>query len=136
MSTGYLATAPLTFIAGADLSAKAGTFGKLNSSGLLVACGAGEVGFPILLGAVSGLPCTVYAPGSIAKMKGGSAIAAGAFIKSDTNGKAEDAAATSVSGAAVLGSNVLGQALSAISNADEIVEVLFLPIGAVVTTAS
>ena len=136
MSTGYLVTAPLTFLAGADLSAKAQTFGKINSSGLLVACGAGEMGFPILLGAASGLSVSVYAPGSIAKMKAGSAIVAGVPIKSDAAGKAEDASATAVSGATVTGSNVLGYALSAVSNADEIVEVLFLPIGAVVTTAS
>lgn len=136
MATAYLNTPPISFEAGADLSAKDKTFGKINSAGKMIACGAGELGFPILIGAASGQMVSVATPGSIVKMKAGSAINAGVPVKSDASGKAEDAAATSVSGAAVLGSNVLGYALTAVSNADEIVEVLFLPIGALVTTAS
>lgn len=46
------------------------------------------------LAAVSGDPLRVYADGDVCLLEAGATVAAGAYIKSDTNGKATTAAST------------------------------------------
>lgn len=137
MAYGLLNDPPISGVAGADLTGKEGQFVKPTSTGdQWVLAGAGEFGLPLLLGAAAGRAISIYPIGSVAKMKAGAAVTAGAKVTSDTNGKVKTAVATSVSGAAVLGSNINGRALSTVQNADEIVSVLVIPMGADVTTAS
>ena len=138
MAQGLLNDPPVTAIAGADLTGMEGRFVKYTTAGdnTVILCVAGEVGVPLLLGASTGRAVALYPAGSVAKMKAGAAIARGANIAADAAGKAKTAVATSVSGAAVLGSNVLVISQNAVANADEIVSVFYWPIGVVMTTAS
>lgn len=133
----------ITLFAGADLSASQFLAVKLNSSGQAVLAGAGEDAVGVLQSkAVAGLPVTVRVAG-ITKFIAGAAIAAGARVASDADGKAKTAVAASVNtsdaGAAadaVAGSFTLGHALEAAAASGVVIAVLLSKSGAVPTTAA
>ncbi len=133
----------ITLVAGADLSASQFLAVKLNSSGRAVLAGAGEDAVGVLQSkAGAGLPVTVRVAG-ITKFIAGDAIAAGARVASDADGKAKTAVAASVNtsdaGApadAVAGSFTLGHALEAAAASGVFIAVLLSKSGAVPTTAA
>jgi hypothetical protein len=74
------------FPANADLTGKERLFVKLNSSGKLALCGAGDGGFSLVNGGVAGENLTVDLIGE-SKITLGGTVASGALITSDANGK-------------------------------------------------
>lgn len=136
MATALMNTPPIAGICGAgDLTGKEGYWVKPGAAGWVLA-GLGERGWPLVIGGAAGQAIAIATIGSIVKQVAGVAIAIGANVKCDANGKTAVAVASAVASTAVTGSNVLGVALSATANANEIVEVLYEPVGAVVTTAA
>lgn len=80
------------FPAGADLSTKQHTFVKLNSSGALVSCVAGDGGHALTYPAVQGESATVALVGESKIILGTGGGNAGQLITSDAAGKAVVAA--------------------------------------------
>ena len=103
--------------AGADLSSNLYYAAHIDTDGDVVLAGAGEhcIG-AIIEGAVADNPVTVQF-GGVAKMIAGAAVAAGARVASDANGKV--VAATS-------GDFVIGTALEAAGDANEIIPIALI----------
>lgn len=131
-----------SYVAGADLSAKQYTFVKLDADGQAVpASAAGE----FVVGAVQNDPglgqeATVAVYG-ITKVQADGAINEGDLIKTSVDGQAAVAtkattntADAGVAADALVGSYVVGVALSSAAAAGEIVSVLLTHAGAVATT--
>lgn len=133
----------ITMIAGADLSAKQYCAVKLNSSGNIVAAGAGEDAVGILqTKPTSGQAGTVRISG-VSKMVAGGSITAGSRVASDANGKAKAAVAattktddTGAAADALVGSYTIGHLLETASADGQIVSVLLSMSGAIPTTAA
>lgn len=133
----------ISVLAGADLSASQYRAVKVNSAGQVVLCGAGETAIGILQNRpASGKVATVMVAG-VSKMVAGAPIAAGDLVASDAAGKAKVASKavtnTSDAGTAndpLIGSGVIGVAMTAASADGSVFSVLLLPMGAVATTAS
>lgn len=108
----------VTLPANGDLSASQFKFVKLNSSGRLVACGAGEAAVGVLQDdpRAAGRAGAV-AIGGIVKAKAEGNVAAGAAVASDADG----GVVTAATGNIVLGIAVTGGA------SGEIISVLFHP---------
>ena len=109
----------IAFAAGADLSAKRNLIVKLHSTAMqVVVAGAGELSLGVLLNnpAEAGREATVRTTG-IAKVAAGAAVTLGADVAADAAGKC--VAATS-------GDFPIGIAMSAVSNADEVLSVLLI----------
>lgn len=133
----------ITLEAGADLSAKQFTFVKANSSGQAVAAAA--AGEPVV-GVLQNKPSAAgrdasIAVGGVCKVSANEAISEGDLIATSADGQAAVATKSTVdtsdTGAAsdpVVGSYVIGIALTSASAADEIVSVLLTHAGAVATT--
>ncbi len=111
-----------SFRAAADLSAKQYHIVKLDANGELVLAGAGDEGFVLADDPKSGEYGSVVVSG-ITKVVAGTAIAAGAYLSSDANGKAVPATETNVTGGTT-GTHIIGQALSSASGANELVTVV------------
>lgn len=129
--------------AGADLSGSQYCAVKVNASGQIVLAGDGETAIGILQNKPkSGQVAAVMVSG-VSKMAAGGAVAAGSLVAADATGRAKVAskAVTNTSDAGVandplIGSSVLGVALTAASGAGAVFSVLLLPMGAVAATAS
>ena len=90
----FRASQSMTYIAGADLSAKKNTFVKLSDEKTVVACGAGEKGIGVLMNEPkSGEMAEIAAFGGGAKIKASAALALMVSVASDANGKATAAGA-------------------------------------------
>jgi hypothetical protein len=135
--------ATITLAAGADLSASQYCFVKLNSSGLVVLCGAGEAAIGILQNDpdASGKAATVAISG-VSKIVAGGSITRGVRVASDGSGKAKTAVAGSVNTSnsgtaadAVVASFTMGHILDT-GVTDNIARMLLQPLGAVPTTTS
>ena len=106
----------MSLTASADLSAHLNKFVSLNASGEVVVTGLGGSAIGVLSSKPTsqGSVCAVRPlDGKKNKVVAGGVIPKGSPIASDANGKAKVATATSVSGATVVGSNVLGYAVEA-----------------------
>lgn len=131
--------------ASADLSTKQFYLVKLNSSGQIAVCGAGELAIGVLYTEpnAAGVVASVQTlTGRKTKGIAGGVIAAGDVLKSDANGKLVVASKavvnTSDAGGAsdpVIGSNAVGIALEAGVDG-QIIAFLAYPLGAVPTTAA
>lgn len=106
----------------ASLASRQFTFQKLDTNGQLAAPASGGSVVGVLQDkpVAQGQPGQICGPGSITKVVAGAAVAAGAFVSTDSNGKA----VTSTTGA-----QMLGQALEAASNANDIFAIRFMPMG-------
>lgn len=130
-------------LAAADLSAKQFLAVKVDNTGKIAVAGAGDHAIGVLQDTpASGEPGCVMLDG-VTKMVAGGAITAGDLIAADANGKAKVAVKgrtdTSDAGGAVdalLGSNVLGIALTAAAADGEIITLALGRAGSVPTTAS
>lgn len=129
-------------VAAADLSAKQYTFVKVNGDGqAAAAAAAGEPVFGVLQNDPGlGQEATI-AVGGISKVKADGVINEGDLIKTSADGQAAVAVKATVNtgdtGAAsdpVVGSYVIGMAVSAAAAAGEVVSVLITHAGAVATT--
>lgn len=98
------------FPAGADLSARQYTFVKLNSSGQIVACVAGDPGHSLQNTPASGEAGTVDLVG-ISKVTLGANVNAGQPIASDINGKAIVAVTTNFINGEALATGVSGDVI-------------------------
>lgn len=133
----------ITLIAGADLSAKQFYAVKLNSSGQVIAAGAGEAAIGVVQNKpASGQAATVRVAG-ITKIVAGIAITAGAAVASGAAGKAKPAVAASTNtgdagGAtdALVGSYVLGFALEEATADGQLIGLLIDKLGAIAATAA
>jgi hypothetical protein len=108
------------FPAGADLSTKKRLLVKLNSSGNLVLCGAGDAGFSLVNAPVSGEAGTVDLVGITKVQLGTGGCNAMDLLTSDANGKAV---------VATTGNSICLRAL-ATGAANDIVPALIIPAGA------
>jgi len=105
------------FIAGADLSAEQYTFVKRGSGDVVVQCDAGEAAIGVLWNdPASGRAATVIVGGE-PMVYAGAAVAVGAEVTPDAEGRAVTATSTD---------EVVGIARSAAGAADELVTVEFL----------
>lgn len=124
--------------AGADLSTHQFKLGKINSSGQVVLCSAlGEDADGVITNKpASGELCELQllTTGGVAMMMAGAAITRGSAVKVLANGKITAAAATSVSGATVVGSYTLGKTLQTATADGDVIAVLCKPLGVVPTT--
>ena len=107
--------------ASADLSAEQFTFMVADANGEAAQAGAGVDAIGVLQNdpAAQGEAANLQAFG-VSKVVAGAAVAAGAQVMSDATGRAITATATN---------NVVGVALEAAANADEIIAVLVSPGG-------
>lgn len=127
----------ITLVAAADLSTKQFFAVKVDSAGKAALAAAGEFAIGILQNnPTSGVAATVRVSG---KSKGiaGAAITAGAPIACDANGKIVTATLArtktddaGVAADALIGSNVLGIAMTDAGAANDVVEILVLHSGA------
>jgi hypothetical protein len=134
MANELLQVAPISGIAGADLTGMEGRIARPTSTGWVLA-GLGQFGLPIVVGGASGRAVTLGGVGNIHRVIASATVTAGAFLKSHTDGTVRDAAATSVSAATVVGSYAVGIALTA-GVANGSVEMLTIPMGLLPTTAA
>lgn len=106
----------------AGLTSRQFTFQKVDTNGQLAApsSGGNVVGVLQDKPTAQGQPGQICGPGSVTKVVAAAAIAAGALVSTDSSGKA----VTSTTGA-----EILGQALEAVSNANDIFRVRFMPMG-------
>ncbi|MCL4715471.1 MAG: hypothetical protein KJZ75_11220 [Hyphomonadaceae bacterium] len=133
----------ITRIAGADLSAKQYTAVKQNSSGQVVAAGAGEKALGILQNKPTSGQAATVAVGGVSKWIAGGVVAPDAEVAADADGKAKTAVAnttdTQVGAAAdpLLGSYILGRNLTAANSVqNQVIEVLLTHTGASPGTVS
>jgi hypothetical protein len=133
----------ITLLAAADLSAKQFYAVKVDSNGKAALAGAGEVAIGVLQNKPgSGQAATIRIAGAT-KMVASAAVAAGALVAANAAGKSVTAtkATTNTSdagGAAdpLVGSHVMGVALTAAGQDLDVHEVLLINAGAVATTAA
>lgn len=108
-------TLPGGFLAGADLSSSQFYAVVVNSSGAVVAAGAGVQVDGILQNKpASGEVAAVWGPGSVSKCSAGAAITLGDAVASAADGQVVTA---------TTGDFIIGRALQAAANADEIISV-------------
>lgn len=102
--------------ASADLSAAQFLFVTLDSAGEAEVAGAGVSIAGVLQNkpGAQGRPCTIWGPGTVSKVVAGDAVAAGADVTPDANGKAVTSAT---------GNYIAGKALSAATAADQLISV-------------
>lgn len=132
----------LSFEAAADLSAKQFYAVKLDTNGKIALAGVGDFAIGILQDAPASGKFGLVRVQGVSKFLAGTTITTADLIKSDSAAKAgvavkgkTDTSDTGAAADALLGSNVLGQALNGGSSGDY-VSVLLLQCGAVPTTAS
>ena len=133
----------LSLIAATDLSAKQHYLVKIDTNGKAALAAAGEAAAGVLQDKpASGAVGTVQTSG-VSRCVAGEAIAKGALVASNASGKAKPAVLgktdTSDVGAAadpLIGSHVIGIALTAAGAEDEEFSLLIQPRGAVPTTAA
>lgn len=132
----------ITLVAAADLSAKQYCHIKVDSNGKAAVAAAGEFAIGILQNNPGAGQAATVAYSGVSKVLAGGTVAAGATVKSDSNGKAADAmeANTNTSDAGgvtdpLVGSHVSGIALES-AVAGDIFPVLLTLTGAVPTNAA
>lgn len=133
-----------TVPANADLSTKQYYCMKLSAGKAVICDAAGESVFGILQNAPAAANrAAELAVSGVAKAIAGAAISQGAYVATDAAGKLKTAVAgktdTSDGGVAadpLIGSHVIGKALSAAGADGDIIEVLLTNTGAVPTTAA
>ncbi|MBC7340958.1 MAG: DUF2190 family protein [Clostridia bacterium] len=128
----------VSLVAGADLSAAQYRFVKVNADGNAVLAGNGEMAVGVLQDKPGpGVAGQVRVLG-VTKVVAGGAIAKGALVASDADGKAKAAVAATANttSGAISGSHAAGIALEDASAADVVISVLLLPVGAVPGTAA
>ncbi len=131
----------ISLVAAADLSASQYRFVKVDANGKAALAAAGENAIGVLQDKpVAGQTATVRLYG-ISKVMAGAAIAKGAAVASDANGKAKTAVSartdTSDAGAAndpLIGSYAVGIALQAAAADGEIIPVALVHLGAIPQT--
>lgn len=132
----------LRVLAGADLTAKQFFYVKLNSSGKVVVCGAGESAIGVLQNTPNSDEVAIVRTFGPTRVIASGSITNGAQIASDGSGKAKAVVKASVntsdagaSADAVVSSHCLGDALEA-GTTDTAFATFFRPMGAVPTTAA
>lgn len=105
----------VTLAAGEDLSAKQWRFVKLNTSGEVVLCGAGEQAIGVLCNKPTSGQAAEVQIGGIAKVEADAAVTAGDKLMSSADGQAATKTGTN---------NELGMARSAASAAATVIEVV------------
>ncbi len=127
-------TGLVTLVASADLSTKQYYFVKIDSNGQVALAGVGDPAVGVLYDkpTAQGQVCSVapLVPGAKLKAVTAAAVAPGALVACDANGKLKTATAGATSSSTVLGVK-LGTANSA---SGDVTEFLALPFGAVPTT--
>lgn len=132
-SKNDIGTQPAT----ADLSAKQYFCVAFDSStGVSLVAAAGAKCDGILQNApIAGQAAQVRTSG-LSKAIAAEAITAGAEVESDANGKLVNAVKGTVSGSNVVGGNIVGTAVTACTNAGDIITINIAPRGTVATTAA
>lgn len=132
----------ITLLAAADLSAKQFYGVKVDSNGKAALAGAGDMCIGVLQNKPESGQAATVAYGGRTKMVAGGNVTAGTPAKTDSAGKAATASKATVDTSntgsasdAVVGSNVIGIFLTS-GVANDLVEVMLLPLGAVPTTAA
>lgn len=132
-----------TFNAGADLSAAQFKIVKLNSSGDVVLAALGEPAVGVLQNSPGLNEAATVAVGGISKVSADAALAKGALLTSSADGQAATAAKATVNTSdagvtsdPVVGSYVLGFALTSTAAAGEVVSMMITHAGTVPTTAA
>lgn len=100
--------------ASADLSGQQFHFITVGATGVALAGDGVQVDGVLCNEPEAGQACTIWGPGSVAKVVAGAAVLAGAAVASDANGEAVTATA---------GEYIVGRALTAAANANEIISV-------------
>ncbi len=133
----------ITLLAAADLSASQYLLVKADANGKAALAAAGEAPIGVLQNKPTAGQAAQVRLYGVSKVVAGAAIAKGAFVASDANGKAKaaQAAYTNTVDAGVaqdplIGSHVIGIALDAASAANEIIPVALLHLGAIPTTSA
>lgn len=133
----------LTLVAAADLSAKQYYAIKVDSNGKAALAGAGELAIGILQNKpASGEAANVWTFGPVSKAIAGGTVAAGAAVAADSAGKlvtatkaSTNTADTGASADPLVGSNVIGVAVTSAASGD-IFAVALIGAGAIPTTAA